>query len=166
MAQRVMIAMAFSSTPDLLIADEPTTALDVTMQAQILELMENLTKKFSTSVLLITHNLSVVAETCDRIAVMYAGKIVETANVEKIFEEPAHPYTKSLIDAIPTFGTMKRKILQTIPGSVPSLIDPPTGCRFHPRCKFASEICRKNEPNSIMLSQSHTVSCHLYCDKD
>lgn len=166
MAQRVMIAMAFSSTPDLLIADEPTTALDVTIQAQILELMEDLAKKFSTSVLLITHNLGVVAETCDRVAVMYAGKIVETANVETIFEEPAHPYAKSLISAIPQFGTTKRKILQTIPGSVPSLINPPSGCRFHPRCRFAMEMCRKKEPNSITLNHFHTVFCHLYGAKN
>lgn len=160
MAQRIMIAMAFVSTPDLLIADEPTTALDVTIQAQILELMEELAQKFHTSVLLITHNLGVVAETCDRVAVMYAGNIVETANVEAIYGEPMHPYTKSLIRAVPIFGTTRRKLLETIPGTVPSLINPPSGCRFHPRCKLAKKICREKEPTVIKLSPSHTVFCH------
>lgn len=162
MAQRVMIAMAFSSAPDLLIADEPTTALDVTIQAQILDLMEDLARKIHTSILLITHNLGVVAEMCDRVSVMYAGKIVETANVETIFTDPAHPYTQSLIKAVPIFGAAKRRTLQTIPGSVPSLIDPPTGCRFHPRCKNAMEICQGKEPAPIKLSEDHTVFCHYH----
>ena len=160
MAQRIMIAMAFSSTPELLIADEPTTALDVTIQAQILELMEELTNKTHTSVLLITHNLGVVAETCDRVAVMYAGKIVETAKVETIFIEPAHPYTKSLIKAVPVFGATKKKFLETIPGTVPSLINPPSGCRFHPRCRYATNICHEMDPKPTKLSQYHIVFCH------
>lgn len=160
MAQRVMIAMAFSSAPDLLIADEPTTALDVTIQAQILDLMKDLAQKIHTSIFLITHNLGVVAEICDRVAVMYAGKIVETAKVETIFREPVHPYTKSLIKAVPVFGATKKKLLETIPGMVPSLIDPPSGCRFHPRCRHTTEICRETEPEPTQLSQFHTVFCH------
>lgn len=165
MAQRIMIAMAFSSAPALIIADEPTTALDVTIQAQILDLMGELAQKIRTSVLIITHNLGVVAETCDRVAVMYAGKIVETASVETIFYSPLHPYTKSLINAIPVFGATKQEMLQTIPGMVPNLIEPPSGCRFHPRCMYATDICQETEPDAIQISQYHTVYCHHY-DRD
>jgi len=165
MAQRIMIAMAFSSAPALLIADEPTTALDVTIQAQILDLMEELAQKIQTSVLIITHNLGVVAETCDRVSVMYAGKIVETATVETIFRSPVHPYAQSLINAVPVFGTTKQKRLHTIPGTVPNLIDPPSGCRFHPRCRYATDICQVKEPDPTQLSQDHIVFCHHY-DRD
>jgi len=157
MCQRSMIALAMVCNPSLLIADEPTTALDVTIQAQILELMKDLIKKFGSSVLLITHNLGVVAETCDDVAVMYAGKIIEKGSVRDVFKEPLHPYTRGLMEAIPSVEK-KKEALKSIPGSVPNLINPPMGCRFHPRCEHAMKVCREREPQLF----DDRVACWLY----
>ena len=161
MRQRVMIAMALSCNPALLIADEPTTALDVTIQAQIIDLMNSLKKKFKTSILLITHDLGVVAELCNRIAVMYSGNIVEYATAEDLFKKSRHPYTKGLIGAIPSLE-MKNKKLKTIRGMVPNLIYPPSGCRFHPRCDSRLEICDKKKPKLNEIADKYFVACHLY----
>ena len=161
MRQRVMIAMALSCNPSLLIADEPTTALDVTIQAQILELMKNLKKRFKTSILLITHDLGVIAELCDRVAVMYSGNIVEYATAGDLFKNPRHPYTKGLLAAIPSIE-MKDKKLKTIRGMVPNLIYPPSGCRFHPRCDFRLEICDKVRPKLNEIGEKYFVACHLF----
>jgi len=161
MKQRAMIAMMLSCNPSLLIADEPTTSLDVTIQAQILDLMRDLRRKLGASVLLITHNLGVVAEMCDRVAVMYAGNIVEQAEIMTLFRSPKHPYTKALLAAVPKVGTKKRK-LETIPGMVPSLITPPPGCKFHPRCSYVMDICRKEFPQMIEIGKGNSVRCYLY----
>lgn len=161
MRQRCMIAMALARNPDLFIADEITTALDVTIQAQILELLRELKKEFSGSTLLITHDLGVVAELCDRVAVMYAGNIVELSAVKELFSNPLHPYTQGLMRAIPMIDRRIER-LETIPGSVPDLIYPPTGCRFHPRCPFAFEKCKLEKPELIDVGKGHTVACHLY----
>ncbi len=160
MRQRIMIAMALSCHPVLLIADEPTTALDVTIQAQILELLGELREKFGTSILIITHDLGVVAEVCNKVAIMYCGKIVEYGDILTIFKNPAHPYTKGLLRAIPKIDESIEK-LQTIKGSVLSSIGLP-GCRFHPRCLQEKDICKKEEPQSINLGEEHRVSCFLY----
>ena len=138
MAQRVMIAMALATLPELLIADEPTTALDVTIQAQILDLMRKLRDNTGTAIILITHDLGIVAEMCERVAVMYAGEIVEQTDVGTLFDQPLHPYTKGLIGSIPVLGKLKDR-LEVIPGSVPNLVDLPPGCRFAPRCKAMAE---------------------------
>ncbi len=168
-AQRVMIAMALALKPHLLIADEPTTALDVTIQAQILDLLRGLRSQLGTSVILITHDLGVIAEMADRVAVMYAGQIVEQADVRTLFAEPLHPYTLGLIGSVPILGTVK-EYLEVIPGNVPNLIDMPPGCRFAPRCKlrekYGLEICTKVEPNLLTLDDNHTVRCWLYEDHD
>ncbi|TFF97073.1 MAG: ABC transporter ATP-binding protein [Promethearchaeota archaeon] len=164
MRQRVMISMALSCNPALLIADEPTTALDVTIQAQILDLMNDLKEKFKTSILMITHDLGLIAEICDRVAVMYSGNIVETASAERLFKSPKHPYTKGLISAIPTLEKKKEK-LDTIRGSVPNLIYPPKGCRFHPRCDYRLEVCDKVKPKLKETDENHYVACHLYDPK-
>jgi oligopeptide/dipeptide ABC transporter ATP-binding protein len=168
-AQRVMIAMALATVPELLIADEPSTALDVTIQAQILDLLKELRTKMETSVILITHDLGVIAEMVDRVAVMYAGRIVEQSDVNTLFEEPLHPYTKGLMGSIPMLGKVTDK-LEVIPGSVPNLIDLPPGCRFAPRCRARVEnrleICTKVEPDLIPYSQGHPVRCWLYQDSD
>lgn len=158
MKQRVMIAMALLYQPQLLIADEPTTALDVTIQAQILELMKDLKETIASSVLLITHNLGVIAELSDRVTVMYAGKIVESSEVVTVFKNPAHPYTRALIESIPRVD-LDQEIINGIPGNVPSLIDPPPGCRFQPRCNYAKEICSKQEPLMEELKPGHLVAC-------
>jgi len=163
-AQRVMIAMALALVPELLIADEPTTALDVTIQAQILDVMRDMRKKLGTSVILITHDLGIIAEMADRVAVMYAGQIVEQANVGDLFETPMHPYTQGLIASIPVLGRVTEK-LEVIPGSVPNLINLPVGCRFAPRCKFAMKVCTETEPNLILGRQDHLVRCWLYESK-
>jgi len=167
MAQRVMIAMALACVPELLIADEPTTALDVTIQAQILDLMRNLRSKMNTAIILITHDLGVVAEMCDHVNVMYAGRIVEQASVIDLFKHPKHPYTEALIGSTPVLGQAD-KALTTIPGSVPNLIDLPTGCKFHPRCearlKYGLEICLHEEPQLRELSPTQTVRCWIYED--
>jgi oligopeptide/dipeptide ABC transporter ATP-binding protein len=159
MKQRIMIAMALACQPQLLIADEPTTALDVTIQAQILALLEELQSEFRMSVLLITHDLGVVAETCDTVAVMYAGKIVEYAPVVELFEHPRHPYTQGLFRSLPSL-TENREALAAIPGSVPSPLDFPSGCRFRNRCPMAQEIC-KEEPPLREIRASHLSACHF-----
>ena len=165
MAQRVMIAMALACIPELLIADEPTTALDVTIQAQILDLMRNLGSKLDTSIILITHDLGVVAEMCDRVLVMYAGRIVEEASVVDLFQSPAHPYTRALIASTPVLGQAE-KDLQPIPGSVPNLINLPRGCKFAPRClarvENNLEISTQEEPELKLIGPNHKVRCWLY----
>lgn len=165
MGQRVMIAMALACEPELLIADEPTTALDVTIQAQILDLIRDLQESSATAVLLITHDLGVVAEMADRVAVMYAGEIVEQTDVRTIFKSPLHPYTKGLIGSIPVLGAPV-DALETIPGIVPSLIDLPPGCRFADRCSARVEnkldICTQREPQLIEHATGHEVRCWLY----
>lgn len=159
MKQRAMIAMALVCRPSLLIADEPTTALDVTIQAQILELLNELQGELNMSILLITHDLGVVAETCDRVAVMYAGKIVESAPVRPLFESPKHPYTHGLFRSLPTLGERKKE-LAVIPGSVPSPLDFPSGCRFRTRCSFVQEVC-KDEPPLREIATNHFAACHF-----
>jgi peptide/nickel transport system ATP-binding protein len=165
MAQRVMIAMALACNPELLIADEPTTALDVTIQAQILDLMRNLQASTGTSIILITHDMGVVAEMASRVAVMYAGRIVEEADVNTLFSRPKHPYTQGLLDSIPVLGQLKEE-LDVIPGVVPSLIDLPPGCRFAPRCRAREEkgleICTQEEPRIEPIDPEHKVRCWLY----
>jgi len=161
MKQRVVIGIGISNNPKILIADEPTTALDVTVQAQILELMNKLKEEYNTTVILITHNMGVVAEMADRVAVMYAGKIVEIGSVEQIFKNPLHPYTQGLLRAVPN-PLAKIERLETIPGTVPNLIEPPSGCRFHPRCPRAMEVCRKKVPELKEIEPGHFVACHLY----
>ncbi len=164
-AQRIMIAMALALNPMLLIADEPTTALDVTIQAQILDLMRDLRNRLNTSVILITHDLGVIAEMADRVAVMYAGQIIEEAGVVELFDHPLHPYTRGLIASVPVLGEVKNE-LDTIPGSVPDLIDMPPGCRFAPRCvpreQYGLEICARIEPDLIQCKKGHQVRCWLY----
>ena len=161
MRQRVMIAMAMSCNPTLLIADEPTTALDVTIQAQILDLMRNLQKDFNMGMILITHDLGVVAEMCQDVIVMYAGRVVEQGTVEDIFYRPKHPYTKGLLDSIPHFETgSKLQQLRTIPGLVPSLMNLPKGCRFRDRCNRAQEDCKAVDPRLENLRGAHKVACH------
>jgi len=165
MAQRVMIAMALACIPELLIADEPTTALDVTIQAQILDLMRDMRKEMGTSVILITHDLGVVAEMAERVAVMYAGEVVEQTDVNSLFDEPLHPYTQGLIGSIPILGEIKEK-LDVIPGSVPNLVNLPPGCRFAPRCqarfKHALTICTEVKPDLEEIKTGHFVRCWLY----
>jgi len=158
MAQRAVIAMALSCQPVMLIADEPTTNLDVTVQAQILNLIKELRENYKSSILYITHDLGVIAELCDRVAVMYAGNVVETANVYELFDSPLHPYTKALLESIPRPGVE----FKSIPGIVPSLINPPKGCRFHDRCEFEMDVCRKVKPEFIEVKKDHFVACHLY----
>ena len=161
MRQRIMIAMAISCHPALLIADEPTTALDVTIQSQILEIMKTIKRTFGTSILLITHNLGVIAEMADRVAVMYAGNIVEYTDAQSLFYQPKHPYTVGLLHCYPEVDG-PRKQLASIEGVVPDLINPPSGCRFHPRCKQAMPVCREREPQLQPVADGHLVSCHLY----
>jgi peptide/nickel transport system ATP-binding protein len=161
--QRAMIAMALVCRPALLIADEPTTALDVTIQAQILELMQEMKDRLGMSIMLITHAMGVVAETCQRVVVMYAGKVVEEAPVEALFGNPRHPYTQGLIRSIPRVdrGAAHKERLEAIPGSVPSLLSPPVGCRFAARCKFAMDICVKAMPPLKEVGPGHRVACVL-----
>lgn len=164
MRQRAMIAMAISCNPRLLLADEPTTALDVTIQAQIVDLMEHLKEETETSIVLITHNLGLIAEMAKRVVVMYAGKVVEEALVEDLFDEPLHPYTHGLLGSIPWIGRKTdggRKQLQEIPGMVPSLLDMPDGCRFHPRCPRVMNRCRKEEP-LLVQKDGRRVLCWLW----
>jgi len=169
MAQRVMIAMALACVPELLIADEPTTALDVTIQAQILDLMRSMRKEMGTSVILITHDLGVVAEMAERVAVMYAGEIVEQTDVNTLFDEPLHPYTQGLIGSIPVLGEVKER-LDVIPGSVPNLVDLPPGCRFAPRClarvNHSLSICTDQKPGLEDIRSGHKVRCWLYQSAD
>jgi peptide/nickel transport system ATP-binding protein len=164
MRQRVMIAMALSCGPKLLIADEPTTALDVTIQAQILELLADMKSRFGMAIMLITHAMGVVAETAQRVVVMYAGRVIEEAPVEQLFADPRHPYTQGLIRSIPRIdkaATTKAR-LEAIPGVVPSLVDPPPGCRFAPRCRFAMPVCREAIPPLREVGSGHKVACVLW----
>jgi oligopeptide/dipeptide ABC transporter ATP-binding protein len=169
MAQRVMIAMALACEPDLLIADEPTTALDVTIQAQILDLIRNLRDETGTAIILITHDLGVVAETCDRVAVLYAGEIVEQTDVTSLFRDPLHPYTRGLIGSIPVVGVVRDE-LSVIPGNVPNLIDLPQGCRFAPRCaaRVAEDVVLATDvhPSLLPVRPDHEVRCWLYHDAE
>ncbi|MFX0003154.1 MAG: ABC transporter ATP-binding protein [Promethearchaeota archaeon] len=164
MRQRVMIAMALSCNPAMLISDEPTTALDVTIQAQILDLMKALKNRFKTSILMITHDLGIIADLCDRVAVMYSGNIVEYATAVDLFKNPRHPYTIGLIGAIPSLEKKDQK-LKVIRGMVPNLIYPPAGCRFHPRCDERLEICDKIKPNLVEIGERYFIACHLYDPK-
>lgn len=161
MRQRVVIAIALACNPELLIADEPTTALDVTIQAQVLELMKKLKEELNTAMILITHDLGVVAEVCDNVAIMYAGEIVEYGTVEDIFNEPSHPYTKGLFDSIPKLD-VRSKRLKPIKGLMPDPTDLPTGCIFHPRCPFSIERCQKEAPLAYKKGDIHHVACHLF----
>ncbi len=161
MRQRVMIAMALGCEPDILIADEPTTALDVTVQAQILDLIKALQVQTGMSVILITHDLGVIAENCDQVVVMYAGQIAETSPVIDLFKNPLHPYTKGLLTSIPSRAKKAKTILPTIKGSVPSLLNMPTGCRFADRCPLVEEICRQVSPLERSTGNHRTAACHL-----
>ncbi|MCF8884340.1 MAG: ABC transporter ATP-binding protein [Aigarchaeota archaeon] len=160
MKQRVMISIAISCNPELLIADEPTTALDVTVQAEVLELLRNLIQELKIALILVTHDLGIVAETCDKVAIMYAGKIVELADVYNLYRDPKHPYTVGLLDAVPTIKESESKI-SIIGGSIPDLINPPSGCRFHPRCPYMFEKCRQEEPPLVNFDKNRYVACWL-----
>ena len=165
MRQRVMIAMALACQPQILIADEPTTALDVTIQAQILDLIREMNEKRGTSVIFITHDLGVVSELCDKVIIMYTGRIVEQAPVRELFKNPLHPYTKGLLAAIPRI-TPDRPPLETIEGTVPNPTEKIEGCSFWPRCPYATEICKTKEPEEIDISAERKVKCHLYAGKE
>jgi len=160
MKQRALIAMALSCNPSLMIADEPGTALDVVVQAQILKLLRELKDKLNLSMILITHDLSIIAETCEKTTIMYAGKIVEHGSSMNIFKRPLHPYTSGLISAFPNIKGPRTRVT-SIPGTPPNLLHPPSGCRFHPRCKYAMDICKKKEPIEVEVEKDHYVSCHL-----
>lgn len=164
MQQRIVIAIALACQPRLLIADEPTSNLDVTIQAQILDLIHKLKETQISSVLFITHDLGVVAEICDRVTVMYAGDVCETADVQTLFNKPLHPYTKALLKSVPKIE--QDEALATIPGIVPNLVHPPSGCRFHPRCEHAMDICKSRKPETIEKGENHTVACHLYTSEE
>jgi len=161
MRQRAMIAMALASNPELLIADEPGTALDVIVAAQVLKLLRELKSKLSLSMILITHDLSIIAEVCEKVAIMYAGKIVEHSDVVTVFKEPLHPYTQGLIGAFPSIKATRSRMI-SIPGSPPDLLNPPSGCRFHPRCQYAMDICRKKEPAFLDIGKDHHIACYLH----
>jgi peptide/nickel transport system ATP-binding protein len=163
MKQRIVIAIALACNPVLLIADEATSNLDVTIQAQILELLRELKQQEISSVLLITHDLGVVAETCDRVGVMYAGNLCEVADIKDIFRRPKHPYTQALLNSVPRLS--QEGELQSIEGSVPNLVMPPSGCRFHPRCKHAMDVCRKSFPELVEVGKDHLVACYLWTDR-
>lgn len=160
MKQRAMIAMSLACNPKLVIADEPTTALDVITQAQVLKVIDDLRHKLNLSMLLISHDLSMIVDTCDKVAIMYAGKIVEYGNIKSLFKETLHPYSQKLIAAFPSILGEKKE-LSTIHGFPPDLVKPPPGCRFHPRCQYATEICKKKEPITVQASKEHYVACHL-----
>jgi peptide/nickel transport system ATP-binding protein len=164
MQQRIVIAMALACHPTMLIADEPTSNLDVTIQAQIVDLIKTLKQTTISSVLFITHDLGLVAEVCDRVTVMYAGDVDETATVKELFRNPLHPYTKALLSSVPK--AEQEGELAMIPGAVPNLIRPPSGCRFHPRCVSRMDICSREKPATIEHSSGHWVACHLYTGKD
>lgn len=163
MKQRVMIAMSLACRPKLLIADEPTSALDVTIQAQILDLLKDIKEKLGTAILFITHDLGLVPQIADEVAVMYAGKIVERGPVKQVFSKPRHPYTKALLGCYPR---IRKGSLVSIRGSVPSLINPPTGCRFHPRCDRVFARCKEEEPKLTEVDLGHWVACHLYTEPE
>ncbi len=163
MSQRVMIAMGLATHPKMLIADEPTSALDVTIQAQILELLDELARKMGNAVMLITHDMGVVAEFCDKVLVMYAGNSAEYASTVRLFEKPMHPYTAGLLQAVPRVGRTDE--LKAIEGTVPDLVNPPSGCRFHPRCPHAVDICKAERPPFIEIEPGHYVACYLFKGK-
>ena len=165
MRQRVMIAMALSMNPHLLIADEPTTALDVTVQAQILELIKKLRDEIGMAIMLITHDLGVISETCERVIVMYAGEIVEQAPIRELFSHPSHPYTQGLIASVPRMKQTE-KLLHTIPGMVPGVQDMPEGCRFAPRCSRAQERCMKEKPPTFAVNDGHYAACWLCAGRE
>jgi peptide/nickel transport system ATP-binding protein len=160
MKQRAMIAMALSCNPKLLIADEPGTALDVIVQAQVLRLLRELKERLNLSMILISHDLSIISEICDKAAIMYGGKIAEYGGIIDIYKNPLHPYTQGLLGAFPSILAAKTR-MTSIPGSPPDLLNPPPGCKFHPRCKYAMEICRKEDPAFLPVNNGHYVSCHL-----
>ncbi len=160
MRQRVMIAMALALNPDLIIADEPTTALDVIVESQILSLLKKIKEEFGLSMIIISHDLSIVSELANKVAIMYAGKIVEMGSIRDVYKSPKHPYTKALLDAFPRVDEPRRR-LYAIPGTPPNLINPPPGCRFHPRCPFAEPICREKEPELYQVGDNHYSMCHL-----
>lgn len=166
MRQRIMIAMALSCNPKLLIADEPTTALDVTIQAQVLDIMKNIKEKLNTSIMMITHDLGVVAEMCDKVAVMYAGKIIEVAEVVELFKNPKHPYTIGLLKSKPILGENKGKRLYSIPGQVPNPIGIPDSCYFSDRCEKVCDKCRTQIPPLIELNDGHSIACWLYTKEE
>lgn len=159
MRQRVVIAIALACNPQLVIADEPTTALDVTIQAQILNLMQELQENMGMAIIFITHDLGVIAELCDRVVVMYAGRIAETGTVEQIFNNPVHPYTKGLLESIPTLETKRKSLLKTIKGMVPALHEMPSGCRFQNRCPYAVEECGRDQPPLEEIESGHYAAC-------
>ncbi len=161
MRQRAMIAIALACKPKLLIADEPTTALDVTIQAQIIKLMNELRKEFDASIILITHDLGVVAEMCQRIVVMYAGQIIEEGSAEEIFKNPNHPYTKALLESVPTMEMSRERVLEPVQGTPPDLFAPPKGCGFYPRCKEAMKGCKTNSPDLVEIGINHKSACFL-----
>ncbi len=161
MKQRVVIAMALACNPMLIIADEPTTALDVTIQAQVLELMKELQNKYNTSMIMITHDLGIVAEICDNVAIMYAGSVIEYGSVERLYNDPKHPYTKGLFASIPTLDA-DEDTLHVIKGAPPNPLELPTGCKFHPRCEFATEQCKKFMPKMVNIDDKHQVACWQY----
>ena len=166
MRQRVMIAMALSCNAELLIADEPTTALDVTIQAQILELIKSICERFKTAVILITHDLGVVAGMCDKVCVMYAGRIVESAPTDELYEKPSHPYTRGLIASVPKMDGKKEEKLFSIEGQPPNVIDLPPCCPFHPRCDKTCEVCRHAYPPVKEVGKDHFVACWLNCSEE
>jgi len=161
MMQRIMIAMMLACNSNLLIADEPTTALDVSIQAQFLKVLEELKEKEDLSILYITHDMAVISEICDVVTVMYGGQIAETAEVHDIFNNPRHPYTKGLIHSVPGVK-LNIEEFETIPGTVPRLINPPPGCRFHPRCEYAQKICKEKKPDLEYIDKDHFVACHFW----
>ena len=160
MRQRVCIGMALATGPSLLIADEPGTSLDVTIQDQILRLLQKLVNEHHASVILITHTLGIVREMTDRVYVMYAGNVVETARTEKLFTRPSHPYTQGLLQTVPRLTG--EGITEGIPGRIPDYLDPPSGCRFHPRCPFAMDMCRRSKPPLYRIDEEHDAACFLY----
>jgi len=161
MRQRAMIAMSLACEPKVLIADEPTTALDVTIQAQILELMKDIQKRLDTAIILITHDLGIVADVCHRVMVMYAGKIVESGSIEDIYQYPEHPYTWGLLKSVPRLDSQERHRLVPIPGQPPDLIKPPVGCAFMPRCKYALKVCVEHDPPNFQAADGHQAACWL-----
>jgi oligopeptide/dipeptide ABC transporter ATP-binding protein len=160
MKQRIAIARALSCEPSLLFADEPTTNLDVTIQAQVLDLMKNLKKEFGMTLVMITHDMGIIAEMTQRVTVLYAGQVYENANTRDLFVNPKHPYTEALLKAVPRLD--RKKVLQSVPGNIPNLIEPPSGCRFHPRCPYMVDICKEKVPALEAATPDHAVACHRW----